>query len=124
MIVPPALDRPEIRRGIVHGGHVFARRCGSPPRPQSDPGPLVSLREGADAFCFEGASSDASSDHDLRDTAVTWLARSGCTLPEICQITGHSMQSAQQTLKHYLASHPQIADNAIKKLVAWMEGQG
>ncbi len=70
------------------------------------------------------ASLADARDQDLRDTAVTWLARSGCTLPEICQITGHSMQSAQQTLKHYLASHPQIADNAIKKLVAWMEGQG
>ncbi len=62
-------------------------------------------------------------DQDLRDTAVTWLARAGCTIAEICQITGHSMQSAQQTMKHYLASHPEIADNAVKKLVAWMEGQ-
>ncbi len=62
-------------------------------------------------------------DQDLRDTAVTWLARAGCTVPEICQITGHTMQSAQQTLRHYLASHPEIADNAMKKLVAWMDGQ-
>lgn len=63
-------------------------------------------------------------DQDLRDTAVTWLARATCTLPEICAITGHSLESAHQVLKHYLASHPELADNAIKKLVAWMDGQG
>jgi integrase len=62
-------------------------------------------------------------DQDLRDTAVTWLARAGCTMPEIAQITGHSLQSIQQTLKHYLASHPEIADHAIAKLVAWYDGQ-
>lgn len=62
-------------------------------------------------------------DQDLRDTAVTWLARAKCTLPEICQITGHTLQSATQTLKHYLAAHPEMADNAIEKLVKWMDGQ-
>lgn len=76
----------------------------------------------AEALASAPSLADAR-DQDLRDTAVTWLARAGCTLPEICQITGHSLQSAAQTLKHYLATHPEIADNAIKKLVAWMEGQ-
>lgn len=68
-------------------------------------------------------SLEDAHDQDLRDTAVTWLARARCTLPEICQITGHTLQSATQTLKHYLSSHPEIADNAIEKLVAWMEAQ-
>jgi hypothetical protein len=62
-------------------------------------------------------------DQDLRDTAVTWFARAGCTLPEICAITGHSLQSATQVLKHYLGSHPELADNAIRKMVEWFEGQ-
>lgn len=62
-------------------------------------------------------------DQDLRDTAVTWLARAKCTLPEICQITGHTLQSATQTLRHYLAAHPEMADNAIEKLVKWMDAQ-
>lgn len=62
-------------------------------------------------------------DQDLRDTAVTCLARAKCTLPEICQITGHTLQSATQTLKHYLSSHPDLADNAIEKLIAWMDAQ-
>lgn len=68
-------------------------------------------------------SLDDARDQDLRDTAVTWLARAGCTHMETAQITGHSMQSVQQVLKHYLASHPEISDNAIRKQVAWYEGQ-
>ena len=31
---------------------------------------------------------------DTRDTAVTKLATAGCTIPEICSITGHSERSA------------------------------
>lgn len=60
-------------------------------------------------------------DQDLRDTAVTWLARAGCTLPEIASITGHSLRSIHQILQHYLAITPELADAAIAKLVAWMD---
>jgi hypothetical protein len=60
-------------------------------------------------------------DQDLRDTAVTWLANAGCTLPEIASITGHSLQSIHSILKHYLAITPELADSAIAKYVAWME---
>lgn len=63
-------------------------------------------------------------DQDLRDTAVTWLARAGCTLPEICSITGHSEAAATSIMKHYLARHPEMADAAIAKLVTWAEQQG
>ncbi len=58
-------------------------------------------------------------DQDLRDTAVTWLARAGCTIWEICAITGHSFKTATDILKHYLALHPEMADSAIAKMVAW-----
>ncbi len=61
---------------------------------------------------------------DLRDTAVTWLALAGCTIPEICAITGHSLSSATRVLKHYLAVHPEMADAAIRKMVAWYEADG
>ena len=61
-------------------------------------------------------------DQDLRDTAVTWLARSECTIPEICSITGHSFATANTVMKHYLAMHPELADNAMAKMVAWFEG--
>jgi hypothetical protein len=59
---------------------------------------------------------------DFRATAVTWLALSGCSLPEICAITGHTLQSAHIILKHYLALHPEMATTAIGKLVTWYEG--
>lgn len=63
-------------------------------------------------------------DQDLRDTAVTWLARAGCTVPEICSITGHSQQSAYQILKHYLAIDRHLANSAIDKMVTYLEAEG
>ena len=62
-------------------------------------------------------------DSDLRDTAVTWLARAGCTHMEIAQVTGHSLQSIHLILKHYLARHREIGDNAIDKMVEWFDRQ-
>ncbi|SFT66758.1 hypothetical protein SAMN05444141_102643 [Pseudovibrio denitrificans] len=63
-------------------------------------------------------------DQDLRDTAVTWLANARCHIPEICSITGHSLESAQKILKHYLATTPEQADNAMAKLKEWIEAKG
>lgn len=60
---------------------------------------------------------------DLRDTAVTWPARPGCTIPQIFSITGHSEVSATCVLRHYLLHHRELADQAIAKVVAWYEGQ-
>jgi len=55
--------------------------------------------------------------HDLRGTAVTRLARVGCTEPEIATITGLSLRSVRSILDaHYLARDPALAENAIKKL--------
>lgn len=61
---------------------------------------------------------------DLRDTAVTWMALAGATIPEIVAITGHEIESATQILKHYLARHPQMADAAIAKMIEWYEDKG
>lgn len=56
---------------------------------------------------------------DLRGTAVTRLALAGCTVPEICAITGHSHAEANAILEaHYLHRDPAIAWNAIRKLEA------
>ncbi|CAA0096005.1 Uncharacterised protein [Starkeya nomas] len=63
-------------------------------------------------------------DQDLRDTAVTWLARAGCNELQIAAITGHSLASIHNVLKHYLALHPEMADAAIGKMLAWMESRG
>ncbi len=63
-------------------------------------------------------------DQDLRDTSVTWLARAGSTLPEIAGVTGHSLASIHNIMKHYLQISPELGDAAIDKLVAWMEREG
>ncbi len=62
-------------------------------------------------------------DQDLRDTAVTWLALAGCTVPQIASITGHSLGTIDTVLKHYLGMHPELARSAIAGLVAWFESQ-
>lgn len=57
--------------------------------------------------------------HDLRGTAVTRLALSNCSVPEIASITGHSMATVQQILDaHYLGGRVELAESAIKKLSA------
>jgi hypothetical protein len=63
-------------------------------------------------------------DQDLRDTAVTWLARAGCTIPQIRAITGHNEATIGQVLKHYLAVDAGMAGEAIARLVTYLEGQG
>jgi integrase len=69
-------------------------------------------------------SLDDLRDQDLRDTAVTWLARAECTPYEIASITGHSFANIHSILKHYLALHPEMADSAIAKLVKFMQQRG
>jgi integrase len=55
---------------------------------------------------------------DLRGTAVTRLAIAGATEPEISAITGHTLSGVRSILsEHYLHRDPQLAENAIRKLV-------
>jgi hypothetical protein len=61
---------------------------------------------------------------DLRDTAVTWMALAGATIPQIISVTGHTAESATRILKHYLARHPEMADEAIRKMIAWYDADG
>lgn len=58
---------------------------------------------------------------DLRDTAVTWLHRAGCDVPEIASVTGHSLESVHRILKHYLALDEATNDRAMGKLERWLE---
>lgn len=63
------------------------------------------------------AKVDGVTFHDLRGTAVVRLARAGCTLPEICAITGHSARGAAEILdKHYLGADQRVSESAIAKL--------
>ena len=61
-------------------------------------------------------------DQDLRDTAVTWLARAGADKMEIASITGHSLKTIDQILQHYFGLHPDLAKRAIGKLEDWYMG--
>lgn len=63
-------------------------------------------------------------DQDLRDTAVTWLASAGCTLPQIASVTGHSIENIHKILKHYLARTPDQASEATQKLMAYLDANG
>jgi integrase len=57
--------------------------------------------------------------HDLRGTAVTRLALSECTVPQIAAITGHSPRDVDAILEaHYLGGKVELAEQAIVKLNA------
>lgn len=51
--------------------------------------------------------------NDMRGTAVTLLTEAGCTIQQVCSITGHTLESATRILRHYLASTEAIARAAI-----------
>jgi hypothetical protein len=55
--------------------------------------------------------------NDTRGTAVTRLALTGSTPPEIATITGHSLSDVGAILDaHYLSRDPEMACKAIRKL--------
>jgi integrase len=51
--------------------------------------------------------------NDLRGTAVTMLTEAGCTVQQVCSITGHTLESATRILRRYLATTEAIAKAAI-----------
>ncbi|HEX5211646.1 MAG TPA: tyrosine-type recombinase/integrase [Pseudolabrys sp.] len=58
--------------------------------------------------------------HDLRGTTVVWLARAGCSEPEIAGVTGHAISQVKTILEHhYLGRDAEVGRNAITKLEAW-----
>ena len=63
-------------------------------------------------------------DKDLRATAVIWLAAAGCTNTQIASITGHTLETVNQILKHHWAASAAQVDDAMAKLVAWHKKQG
>ncbi|WP_456679630.1 MULTISPECIES: hypothetical protein [unclassified Bradyrhizobium] len=57
--------------------------------------------------------------HDLRGTAVTRLALSGCSIAQLAAITGHSPRDVDEILKaHYLGGQAELAEQAIVQPVA------
>ncbi|MDH4984442.1 hypothetical protein QEZ47_02475 [Aminobacter anthyllidis] len=55
-------------------------------------------------------------DQELRDRSVTWLALAECTKWEVLSITGHSLKSIDDILKHYFGMHPELARSAMAKM--------
>lgn len=53
--------------------------------------------------------------NDLRGTAVTMLAEAGCSVPQICAITGHSLKTAYSILERYLSRTAPLAEVAMFK---------
>lgn len=81
-------------------------------RPWTSDGFSASWRKACKFARIEGVTF-----HDIRGTAVTKLAESGCTVPEIATITGHSVSDVDSILdSHYLSRSDALADNAIKRL--------
>lgn len=72
------------------------------------------------AFINDRGLPDAKHDQDLRDTCVMLFDPAGNDLLSICDVTGHSYQSAQLIMKHYRARNAARADAAIDRLVLFM----
>lgn len=71
------------------------------------------------------AGLDGLTFHDLRGTAVTRLARAGCSVPEIATITGHALKEVEAMLDgHYLSRDNALAESAISKLEKHGTGTG
>lgn len=67
----------------------------------------------------KAAGIDGVTFNDLRGTAVTRLALSGCTEAEIATITGHTLRDVRSILDaNYLHRDPALAEAAIRKLEA------
>lgn len=77
--------------------HLFAEIRDLAIKGHGDVAPCPSL-----AFINERTGApDFKHDQDLRDTCVILLDRAGNDLLSICDVTGHSYQSAQTIMKHY-----------------------
>lgn len=59
----------------------------------------------------------------LRHTAVTRLAESGCEIPEIAAITGHSFKACQDIVDRYGTRTKKMAQNAYQKRLKQEEGK-
>ncbi|WP_299085114.1 hypothetical protein [uncultured Ruegeria sp.] len=53
---------------------------------------------------------------DLRRTGMVWAAQAGATVPQICSVSGHSIEEGMKILETYLPRHQLLADQAIIKM--------
>ena len=52
--------------------------------------------------------------NDIRGTTITQFAEAGATIPQICAITGHTLQSATGILQRYTSMTKILGESAIK----------
>jgi len=62
-------------------------------------------------------------DQDLRDTAISWMGKSGCTDFEVMAVSGHTHSKETKVLGHYMSIDHEFADAAIKKLDRWFAAE-
>lgn len=107
-VIIPATERLRLRLNGTEGNLVTNERTKSPYK-------SFNFRH-----LFRKMAIYAGLDHvkfaHLRHTCVVRLARSGCSVPEIAAITGHSLGSVETILKRYLMRDSSVAENAIFKL--------
>lgn len=102
-------------------------------------GPLVRRPDGSeyDRFSFnkdfrtvrdevEELHADAGDKEfrDLRDTAITRLCEARCEVYEIAAISGHSINTIHQVLRHYVVLSEAMAISGIDRLKTYMHEQG
>jgi integrase len=124
-IIPPLASRlATVRERSALAGRIartiVQTASGSPYKADHFRHRFAAVRETAIAAC---PSLEGFRFLDLRDTAVTWLHRAGCDVPEIASVTGHSLETVHRVLKHYLAIDEATNDRAMGKLASWLEGQ-
>ncbi|OYU71410.1 MAG: integrase [Alphaproteobacteria bacterium PA2] len=66
------------------------------------------------AFNLAGLEGSDLHFNDLRGTAVTLLSAAGCTIPQICGITKHKLETATKILEKYLDTTRYLAEQAIE----------
>jgi integrase len=129
-----AIRRQQAAPGATQGQKARGDPVGAPlkatldsRRPEKPAGPILRNTFGepwtSDGFrtTFKraGLGEDDLHFHDLRGTAVTRLALSGCTTAEIAAIIGHSPRDVEAILEaHYLGGRVELAEQAMMKLDA------
>jgi hypothetical protein len=71
---------------------------------------------GADPAVREPTLQGELAARDLRRSGMVWAAQSGAQVPQICSISGHTLQSGLEILETYLPRQRLLADQAIAKL--------
>ena len=80
---------------------------------QRERGPARGLRPADYADLPKAVKAEHLRFNDIRGTAVTLLSEAGNRVPQICAVTGHTLQSATRILEKYLAMTPALSKAAI-----------